>query len=88
MPRWSATTTSAWTGRATPHGIGGKEIRLETRIISTADVFDALTAERPYRGAMPLPKALGIMEGDISSAFDPDCFAALRSARARLEKAA
>src|SRR4029079_1971211 len=40
-------------GKGYPHGLVGDEIALETRIISTADVFDALTAERPYRAALP-----------------------------------
>jgi HD-GYP domain-containing protein (c-di-GMP phosphodiesterase class II) len=42
-----------------------------------ADVFDALTAERPYRGPMPVSQALSIMERDLGTAFDGDCFAAL-----------
>ncbi|WP_375461566.1 HD-GYP domain-containing protein [uncultured Enterovirga sp.] len=73
-------------GKGYPKGIGGAEICLETRIITTADIFDALTAERPYRAAMPVSKALAIMEGDIGTAIDPDCFAALRSALLRLDQ--
>ncbi len=42
-------------------------------------MFDALTADRPYRAAMPLGKALGIMQADLGTALDPACFAALRS---------
>ena len=72
-------------GRGYPKGLGSAEIPLETRILTTADIFDALTAERPYRGPMPIPKALGIMEGDLGSAIDPDCLAALVRSLARIE---
>ncbi|WP_328702993.1 HD-GYP domain-containing protein [Arenibaculum pallidiluteum] len=70
-------------GKGYPRGLEGDEICPATRIVTTADVFDALTAERPYRAAMPLPEALSIMEKDVGSAFDPDCFEALRRALGR-----
>lgn len=72
-------------GRGYPHGLSAGGIPLETRVISVADVFDALTAERPYRAAMPAAKAFAIMEQDVGAAFDPECLAALRRAMARLE---
>ena len=58
-------------GKGYPRGIAGDQIPFETRIITTADVFDALTAERPYRAAMPISKALAIMEKDLGAAIDP-----------------
>ena len=64
-------------GKGYPLGLKGHEIPLETRIITVADFFDALTADRPYRPAMPLEKALGIIRAETGSAVDPDCFAAL-----------
>lgn len=72
-------------GKGYPRGIAGDAICLETRIITTADIFDALTAERPYRGAMPVAKALDIMREDVGTALDPHCFAALERAMARVE---
>ena len=72
-------------GRGYPRGLAADAIALETRIVSVADVFDALTADRPYRKAMPLEKALGIMRADLGSAFDPICFAALERALAAIE---
>lgn len=72
-------------GTGYPRGLKGGEIALETRIISTADVFDALTAERPYRAAMPVSKAFAIMAEGLGSATDPDCFEALRRALARVD---
>jgi HD-GYP domain-containing protein (c-di-GMP phosphodiesterase class II) len=67
-------------GKGYPRGLAGEEIVLETRIITCADIFDALTAERPYRAAMPISKALGIMSEMVGTQIDADCFAALRRA--------
>lgn len=75
-------------GKGYPNGLKGPEICDGTRIITTADVFDALTADRPYRAAMPVSQALAIMEKDTGTALDPACFSALRRAMLRLEKAA
>lgn len=71
-------------GNGYPRGLAADDIRLETRIITTADIFDAITAERPYRGAIPIPQALDMMEKTVGTALDPDCFAALRQAMARV----
>jgi HD-GYP domain-containing protein (c-di-GMP phosphodiesterase class II) len=67
-------------GTGYPRGLGADDIRLETRIITTADIFDAITAERPYRGAIPIPQALEMMSKTVGSALDPVCFAALQRA--------
>ncbi|MEF2509451.1 HD-GYP domain-containing protein [Vibrio mimicus] len=67
-------------GTGYPRGAKGDEITLMTRVITTADIFDALSAERPYRPAMPIYKALAIMEDSLHTAIDPDCFIALKSA--------
>jgi HD-GYP domain-containing protein (c-di-GMP phosphodiesterase class II) len=64
-------------GRGYPLQLDARMICLETRIITVADFFDALTADRPYRRAMPVDRALAIMAADVGSAIDPDCFAAL-----------
>lgn len=65
-------------GRGYPDGVGAEQLSVETRIITTADVFDALTADRPYRKAMRVEKAMEIMEKDRGTAIDPDCLDALR----------
>ena len=72
-------------GRGYPRGLKAEAIEPETRIVSVADVFDALTADRPYRKAMPIPKALEIMRADLGTAFDPVCFDALERALTVLE---
>jgi HD-GYP domain-containing protein (c-di-GMP phosphodiesterase class II) len=67
-------------GKGYPRGLKGDEINLETRIVTVADIFDALSADRPYRAAMPAPKALAIMSEIVDTAIDRTCFEALKSA--------
>lgn len=74
-------------GSGYPRGLKGDEINLETRIVSTADVFDALTADRPYRKAMPISEALAILHGGAGKAHDAACIAALERALERSELA-
>ena len=64
-------------GTGYPRGLDARHIRLETRIITAADIFDALTADRPYRPALPTEQALAIMRDSVGTAIDADCFAAL-----------
>jgi putative nucleotidyltransferase with HDIG domain len=73
-------------GKGYPRGLRGNQIALEVRIVTTADIFDALTADRPYRAAMPVDKALAIMTDMLDTAIDRQCFAALRRALARIDK--
>ncbi len=72
-------------GKGYPDGLHASQISLDTRIVTTADVFDALTADRPYRKAMPVSQALAIMAQDVNKAFDPVCFDALQRALNRAE---
>ncbi len=72
-------------GKGYPNGLSGDQIDLETRIISTADVFDALTAERPYRAAMPVSRAFAILWEGADTSHDPTCIAALERAMAGAE---
>lgn len=65
-------------GKGYWRGLSAEELPLEVRIVTTSDVFDALTAKRPYRDAMPPDEALAIMERDVETAFDPACLDALR----------
>jgi HD-GYP domain-containing protein (c-di-GMP phosphodiesterase class II) len=65
-------------GKGYPRGLSGDEIELETRIITTADIFDALTAKRPYMAAISVSKALSVMSEMVGTAIDEDCFNALR----------
>ncbi len=71
-------------GGGYPRGLSGDQIDIETRIITTADIFDAITAERPYRGAIPVPQALEMMEKTVGTALDARCFDALKRALERV----
>jgi len=72
-------------GGGYPRGLKADQISMETRIITTADIFDAITAERPYRGAIPAPRALDMMGKTVGAALDAQCFDALKDALARLQ---
>jgi putative nucleotidyltransferase with HDIG domain len=75
-------------GRGYPRGLKAPDIEFDTRIVTAADVFDALTAERPYRPAMAVSDALAVMENDVGAAFDPAVFDALKRALGKLDEAA
>ncbi len=64
-------------GAGYPRGLRAADIALETRIITTADIFDAITAERPYRGAVPVDQTLAMMKKTVGTALDPRCYEAL-----------
>ncbi|MFZ6749564.1 HD-GYP domain-containing protein [Undibacterium sp. Ren11W] len=73
-------------GGGYPRGLHAADISLETRIITTADIFDAITAERPYRGAIPVARSLEMMAETVGTAIDADCFAALKLALSQLSE--
>lgn len=73
-------------GTGYPRGLCEKEIPLVTRIITTADIFDAISAERPYRAAMPVSRVLAIMDENLDSAIDRKCFEALKDGLATIPK--
>jgi putative nucleotidyltransferase with HDIG domain len=55
------------------------QLPASSRAIALADIYDALTAKRPYRDAMPAEKALSIMAKEVPHALDQDCFEALKA---------
>jgi len=58
-------------GSGYPRGIGGEDISMFARIVSLADVYDALTSDRVYRKGMPPSQALGVMYGMREKDFHP-----------------
>jgi len=60
-----------WNGKGYPNGLAGAEIPLESRIVAIADVFDALTNERPYKKAWPIEEAVALIERESGEHFDP-----------------
>ncbi|WP_278957449.1 response regulator [Aquipseudomonas alcaligenes] len=61
-----------WDGSGYPRGISGAEIPVEARIIAIADVFDALTSERPYKKAWPVEEAMQLLREQSGRHFDPE----------------
>jgi HD-GYP domain-containing protein (c-di-GMP phosphodiesterase class II) len=59
-------------GGGYPNRIPANELDLEVRILTVADVYDALTADRVYRKAWPVDRALALLDHDAGQAFDPD----------------
>ncbi len=66
-------------GKGYHRGFGAEQLDLDMRIIAVADVFDALSAKRPYRDALPFEEVMKIMERDSGHALDSDCLDAVRS---------
>ena len=60
-----------WDGTGYPAGLAGEDIPITGRIVAVADVFDALTHERPYKPAWSIDDALAEMTSEAGSHFDP-----------------
>jgi HD-GYP domain-containing protein (c-di-GMP phosphodiesterase class II) len=64
-------------GKGYFRGLGAEHLSLESRILAVADIFDALSAKRPYRDSLPLEKVFEIMRKDAPQAIDAECLKAL-----------
>lgn len=60
-----------WNGEGYPMGISGESIPRVSRIVAIADVFDALTSERPYKEPWPVNEAVDLLESAAGELFDP-----------------
>jgi putative nucleotidyltransferase with HDIG domain len=60
-----------WDGNGYPDGLAGKRIPLAARIILCCDALNAMTTDRPYRDALPLPEALVELRANAGTQFDP-----------------
>jgi PAS domain S-box-containing protein len=81
----AATHHERWDGAGYPNGLSGERIPLVGRIVAVADVFDALTHDRPYKEAWSLERACAEIERSAGSQFDPRVVAAFLALRADLE---
>ena len=71
-------------GSGYPHGLRDGEIPLEARIVAVADVFDALTSERPYKRAWSNDEAIAWLRGLAHARFDAQCVEALAANAAKV----
>jgi len=69
-----------WDGTGYPSRLTGPQIPIEARIVSVADSFSAMTADRPYRGRMPVEEACREIEACAGTQFDPGVAAAFVAA--------
>jgi HD-GYP domain-containing protein (c-di-GMP phosphodiesterase class II) len=60
-----------------PRALGAPDLDLPMRILAVADVYEALTADRPYRGSMPVEQALSIIDRDVPHRLDAEVRRAL-----------
>ena len=72
----AATHHERWDGTGYPAGLAGEEIPLVGRVVAVADVFDALTHDRPYKAAWPVEKAIAEIRRGAGTQFDPRVAAA------------
>lgn len=70
--RIALTHHEKWDGSGYPNGLAGEGIPIEGRIVAIADVFDALTSERPYKQAWPVEEAVAFLREQSGQHFDPD----------------
>jgi HD-GYP domain-containing protein (c-di-GMP phosphodiesterase class II) len=71
-------------GSGYPHGLAGDQIPLEARIVCVADVFDALTTNRPYKLAWSNADAFAFLSDRAGRTFDAACVTALREREAEV----
>jgi len=64
-----------WDGSGYPYQLEGEDIPIEGRIVAIADVFDALTTERPYKKAWTVDDAISYMKQEAGKHFDPNLIA-------------
>jgi diguanylate cyclase (GGDEF)-like protein/putative nucleotidyltransferase with HDIG domain len=77
-----------WNGTGYPDGLRGEQIPIGARILAAADCLDALTSDRPYRGAMQFDEAMAVVAGESGISYDPRVVECLRQNYKTWEKLA
>jgi HD-GYP domain-containing protein (c-di-GMP phosphodiesterase class II) len=75
-----------WDGSGYPRGLRGNSTPLQARIVHVADVYDAITSDRPYRAGMPHDEAIALIEECAGTQFDPDVVGAFMRSVAMLDR--
>jgi HD-GYP domain-containing protein (c-di-GMP phosphodiesterase class II) len=66
-------------GTGYPNHLLGRELSLDDRIVAMADVYGALSEDRPYRAALPPEKILAILREEVPGKLAPECFEAIQA---------
>jgi putative nucleotidyltransferase with HDIG domain len=74
-----------WDGSGYPFGLKEEEIPIGARILSALDFVDALSSDRPYRRALPLPEVMVQIQQESGKSFDPKIVSILQHRYAELE---
>jgi len=61
-----------WDGAGYPLGLKGNSIPIEGRIVSIADVFDALSSKRIYKESIPIENCINMLKSEKGKQFDPE----------------
>jgi diguanylate cyclase (GGDEF)-like protein/putative nucleotidyltransferase with HDIG domain len=85
VSQWVLHHHERWDGRGYPHGLGGEDIPLGSRILFVADAYDAMTSDRVYRPRVDHERAIAELERCAGTQFDPEVVAVF-SAGVRLEE--
>jgi diguanylate cyclase (GGDEF)-like protein len=85
VSQWVLHHHERWDGHGYPHGLGGDDIPLGSRILFVADAYDAMTSDRVYRPRVDHERAIAELERCAGTQFDPEVVAAF-SAGVRLEE--
>ena len=73
-------------GSGYPHGLKGEEVSTIARIAAVADMYDALTSDRPYRGAATPEDALALLRSQAGRQLDPQVVQALTAVQPEWER--
>jgi diguanylate cyclase (GGDEF)-like protein/putative nucleotidyltransferase with HDIG domain len=73
IAQWVKHSHEHFDGSGYPDGLAGEDIPLASRILLVADAFDAMTSDRPYRGAIPHAQAIEELRRNAGRQFDPRC---------------
>ena len=65
-------------GTGYPFGLSAEDLSLDARIIAVADIYGALSENRPYRESLATERVLSMLEEQVPHKLDPDCFEALK----------
>lgn len=71
VARTVRSTHERWDGSGYPDGLRGEEIPLAARLIAICDAYDAMTSDRPYRGALSREDAVAELRRSAGGQFDP-----------------